>query len=462
MTLKRKTPWYWIKLGVWAVLAALVLGLAVSVVISLLPQKAKEISVEKAQKVLNEKLDKVLQDDRAALVVLRENTTVQVQSLEYGDDKDILLHCTYQTVDLYGAMSENINSFITFDTTKPNGMQMSGTEIRLKIEDLVTERIPDAEPISGEVDILVYEVDGKPEVYLNDEIVNTCYGGIIDISKFIADLKTLTVNGKEVPVERYANIRNGLAGCVQLSVESRAKPDNSHPLVRWWNGFVDEYQRNFGGNGWRLIMQGLLLTLGITFFALLIGLVLGILVAIIRCTHDKLGNLKFLDSICRLYLTVTRGTPVMVQLLIVFFVVLAPLGFNEFTAAVICFGLNSGAYVAEIVRGGIMAVDDGQMEAGRSLGFNYVQTMWHIVVPQAFKAILPALANEFITLLKETSVASCIGVADLTFRGNQIRGRTYSAFMPLLAVAVIYLAMVLILSYLVKLLERRLRKSDRG
>ena len=152
----------------------------------------------------------------------------------------------------------------------------------------------------------------------------------------------------------------------------------------------------------------------------------------------------------------------MVQLLIIYFVLLLPLGVDKFVAAVICFGINSGAYVAEIVRGGIMSVDDGQMEAGRSLGFNYVQTMWYIIIPQAFKAVLPALANEFITLLKETSVAAYIGVADLTRGGEIIRGKTFSAFMPLLAVALIYLVMVLGLSYLVKLLERRLRKSDRG
>ena len=156
----------------------------------------------------------------------------------------------------------------------------------------------------------------------------------------------------------------------------------------------------------------------------------------------------------------------MVQLLIIFFVVFPPLekalgiSINNFTAAVLCFGLNSGAYVAEIVRGGIMAVDKGQIEAGRSLGFTYVQTMIHFVIPQAFKAILPALANEFITLLKESSIAFYIGVADLNAAGNAIRSATFSAFMPLIAVAAIYLAMVLILTKLVSILERRLAKSD--
>ena len=143
------------------------------------------------------------------------------------------------------------------------------------------------------------------------------------------------------------------------------------------------------------------------------------------------------------------------------FVLLLPIGIEKFPAAVICFGINSGAYVAEIIRGGIMSVDDGQTEAGRSLGLGYISTMWYIVIPQAFKAILPSLANEFITLLKETSVAFYIGVADLTQGGLKIRSLTYSNFMPLIAVAIVYLVLVLGLSYLVSLLERRLRKSDR-
>ena len=157
-----------------------------------------------------------------------------------------------------------------------------------------------------------------------------------------------------------------------------------------------------------------------------------------------------------------RGTPVMVQLMIIYFVLLLPLGIEKFIAAVLCFGINSGAYVAEIVRGGIMAIDDGQTEAGRSLGLGYLPTMWHIVFPQAFKSILPALANEFIALLKETSVAFYIGVSDLTQAGLKIRSVTYSDFMPLIAIAVVYLILVLGLSYLVSLLERRLRKSDRS
>lgn len=207
--------------------------------------------------------------------------------------------------------------------------------------------------------------------------------------------------------------------------------------------------------------DGLGVTIKVTFFAVLIGIVLGFTVALIRSTHDKTGKLKIVNLFCRVYLTVIRGTPVVVQLLIIYFVIFASVNINKVIAAIIAFGINSGAYVAEIVRSGIMSVDEGQMEAGRSLGFNYVQTMWHIVIPQAFKNVLPALANEFIVLLKETSVSGYIALQDLTKGGDIIRGRTYDALMPLLAVALIYLVMVVFLTKGVTIMERRLRNSDR-
>jgi His/Glu/Gln/Arg/opine family amino acid ABC transporter permease subunit len=212
---------------------------------------------------------------------------------------------------------------------------------------------------------------------------------------------------------------------------------------------------------WLYISNGLKTTLEITFFAVFIGLIIGFAVATIRSTHDMTGKLKIPNALCKFYLTVIRGTPVIVQLMIIYFIILGPFGWKAFYCAIIGFGINSGAYVAEIVRGGIMSIDRGQMEAGRSLGFNYMQTMLLIVFPQAFKNVLPALANEFIVLLKETSVAGYISIQDLTKGGDIIRGRTMDAFMPLFAVALIYLTMVLILERLVGRLERRLRQSER-
>ncbi len=222
---------------------------------------------------------------------------------------------------------------------------------------------------------------------------------------------------------------------------------------RFVNCFIED-------DRWKYLANGLAVTMKITLGAVVIGVILGFLVAAIRATHDKTGKLRILNFLANIYLTVIRGTPVVVQLLIVYFVILAPLGVDEILVAILAFGINSGAYVAEIVRAGIMSVDNGQFEAGRSLGFNYVQTMWYVILPQAFKNILPALCNEFIVLLKETSVSGYIALQDLTKGGYIIVGRTFDAFMPLISVAIIYLVIVVILTKLVALLERRLRNSE--
>lgn len=211
---------------------------------------------------------------------------------------------------------------------------------------------------------------------------------------------------------------------------------------------------------WKYICDGLGVTLQVTFFSVIMGIVLGFLIAIVRSTYDKTGKLKILNLLCKVYLTVWRGTPVVVQLLIIYFVIFGSVDINKIVVAVLAFGLNSAAYVAEIFRSGIMSIDNGQFEAGRSLGFNYVQTMIYIIMPQAFKNVLPALGNEFIVLLKETSVSGYIALQDLTKGGDIIRSRTYDAFMPLIAVALIYLVMVMIFTKLVNILERRLRNSD--
>lgn len=222
-----------------------------------------------------------------------------------------------------------------------------------------------------------------------------------------------------------------------------------------------EFYLNFiKENRWKYIVDGLKTTLIVTFGALILGVVIGFLVAIIRSTYEKTKKLKILNFICNIYITVIRGTPVVVQLLIIYYVVFGSVKIDKVLVAVLAFGLNSGAYVAEIVRSGIMSIDSGQLEAGRSLGFNYVQTMRYIIMPQAFKNVLPALGNEFIVLLKETSVAGYIALQDLTKGGDIIRSRTYS-YMPLLAIALIYLAMVLIFTKLLAILERRLRNSER-
>lgn len=225
--------------------------------------------------------------------------------------------------------------------------------------------------------------------------------------------------------------------------------------------FQERFYDNFiKDDRWKYIWDGLGATLQVTFFAVILGIVIGFLVAIIRSTYDKTGKMKILNFVCNVYLTVIRGTPVVVQLLIIYFVIFGSVDISKIFVAIMAFGINSGAYVAEIFRSGIMSIDNGQFEAGRSLGFNYPQTMRYIIMPQAFKNVLPALGNEFIVLLKETSVSGYIALQDLTKGGDIIRSRTYDAFMPLLAVALIYLVMVMIFTRLVNVLERRLRSSD--
>ena len=214
-------------------------------------------------------------------------------------------------------------------------------------------------------------------------------------------------------------------------------------------------------NRWLLLINGLAVTLKITFFAVILGFILGFGVAVVRNIYDNTKKLKFLNFLCNIYITVIRGTPVVVQLLIIYFVIFSSVRIDKSFAAILAFGINSGAYQAEIFRSGINSVPKGQMEAGRSLGFSYPQTMIFIIMPQAIKNILPTLANEFIVLMKETSVASYIALDDLTKAGDVIRSKTYSAMMPFLAVALLYLIMVMLFSYLVKLLERRLARSGR-
>lgn len=237
---------------------------------------------------------------------------------------------------------------------------------------------------------------------------------------------------------------------------------------------MQEFKRKFiqnfiDDNRYRYLLDGLKTTLIIAVCSVLLGILIGFIIAIIRSSYDKSDKnrknfgyyvLKFFNALARIYLTVIRGTPVLVQLLIYFYCIFTAPDTSKIFVAVMAFGINSGAYVAEIVRSGIMSIDKGQFEAGRSLGFNYAQTMVYIVIPQAVKNVLPALSNEFIVLLKETSVAGYIGIQDITKAGDFIRSRTFEPLFPLIAVAIIYLIIVMILTWLVSRLERRLRNSD--
>ena len=239
-------------------------------------------------------------------------------------------------------------------------------------------------------------------------------------------------------------------------------------LINWLDRLGPRFYAAFLKDDlWQLYLQGLLTTLELTIVALIVGTVLGVVVAVIRTAHDqqRIGRRKsiflgILNVICKVYTTVIRGTPMMVQVLIWGFVIFSS-SRNKFMVGVVALGINSGAYVAEIVRGGLMGVDIGQSEAGRSLGLGYLDTMRFIVIPQAFKNILPSLGNECITLFKDTSLVNTIGLTELTYRASRIAGSNFDYMPPYIGIAVMYLVIVIILTWLQGKLERRLRQSDR-
>lgn len=234
----------------------------------------------------------------------------------------------------------------------------------------------------------------------------------------------------------------------------------------WQEFYVKFYQAYIEADRWQQYLEGVGSTLMVTALSLCIGVLLGVIVAIVRTAHDQQrpGNRNFLlgvaDVICKIYITVIRGTPMLVQLLIMGFVIFSS-SRNYTAVGILTLGINSGAYVAEIIRGGLMSLDPGQMEAGRSLGLNYADTMRFIVIPQAFKAILPSLSNEFITLLKDTALIYTIGGQELVYAARAISTRTYEQMFPLVGTAVIYLILVMIFTGLQNMLERRLRQGDR-
>ena len=210
---------------------------------------------------------------------------------------------------------------------------------------------------------------------------------------------------------------------------------------------------------YKYILSGLTTTVIIAFFAVIIGIIIGTLVSLIRNNYEVNKKGKILNKICEIYVNVIRGTPVILQLMIIYYVIFKSVNINITLVGIIAFGINSGAYVSEIIRSGINSIDKGQLEAGLSLGLNYHKTIKLIILPQAIKNILPALGNEFITLLKETSVGAYIGILELTKASDIISSRTYDYFFPLIIVAIIYLIMTLGLSKLVNLMERRLNNA---
>ena len=448
------------------VVGVLIASIVLAVVISFAQLKlSRELTADEAQTLVDETFEALPKNE--SLKQLFKESEIKVTSVKAGDDKNMIFGCEVTTKDLHKAIKENKSEIINkayahFMDIKAEGKTPAATAIYKRVDADVMEILNSAKKVSCKIDIYAYEVEeGKFEIYLSEEVVNACLGNVLKVEKEIDTMTTAYYDGKNVDIKNRNTIRTGIKYCFNLINYNKDEPVVGNFIVKWCKTFAYDFNRNFIEDGkWMYLVKGLGTTLAITGVAGLMGMLLGFVVAIVRCTNELTGKLGPIDKVCRVYLTVIRGTPVMVQLLIIYFVLLLPIGVPKFISAVLCFGLNSGAYVAEIVRGGIMSVDKGQTEAGRSLGFGYAQTMVHFIVPQAFKAVLPSLANEFITLLKESSVAFYIGVADLTQGGLKIRSLTYSSFMPLIAVAIIYLVIVVILTKLVGILERRLRKSD--
>ena len=226
-----------------------------------------------------------------------------------------------------------------------------------------------------------------------------------------------------------------------------------------FQGLIDDIQLCFVKNGrYDYLLQGLGVTLEVALLAIALGLALGFLVAVVRSTHDKYGRFPVLNFVSKVYLTVIRGTPMVVQLLITYYIILRSVD-SKVLIAILAFGINSGAYQAEIIRAGITSIDAGQMEAGRALGLSYWRTMLRIILPQAIRNVLPALGNEFIVLMKDTSIVGYIALIDLAKGGDIIRSQTYSVYLPYLSVAAIYLVLVMTFTWLLGKLERHLRNT---
>ena len=431
--------------------------------------KCREISVDKAQKIVEDTFRDLPKPTAVGAGKILEKSRVTVESVSYGEEKNAILSCHYETSDVGGLFAEKKDALLSdvysfYMENEEAGKKTNATKIVIRFSQEIGELLDGANVLSGNVTLELFEAEnGEFHLYLSDEAVNTCLGGILDANRAVSAVTEVkTETGETVDISNKNTLRTGIRDCIALKNYESSRPEAGSAFRKWASSVADEFYRNFiEKNRWQYLSNGLGTTLLITFSSALIGFLIGGIVAMVRCIFEFTGKLSFLDWLCRLYLTVIRSMPVMVQLLIVYFVILHPLGVDKLPAAIICFGLNSGAYVAEVFRGGILAVDKGQTEAGRSLGFGSLQTMFLFVIPQAFRSVLPALANECIALLKESSVGFYIGVADLTQGGLKIRSITFSNFMPLIAMALIYLVLVLILSRLVKGLERRLGKSDR-
>ena len=395
-------------------------------------------------------LEEPLTEEEYAICVAKENTELLAQVNE------ILAE-----LEAEGTLDKIIGNYIGDDTkgtyqyTSPQGTSRSNGTLVVATNAAFEpyEYVESGKIVGIDIDISQAIADGlgmelKIEEMEFDSIISAVSSGKAQLG----------VSGMTVTEERLQNINftTPYTTAKQVIIVRNGTSDNTAlvSVEKFKNDFIVESR-------WQYIAKGLVTTLQISLFASIIGIILGFLIAVARVSCDKTGKFKLLNLLLRGYLTIIRGTPAMIQLLIIYYVIFATSAVDKVLVAIIAFGLNSSAYIAEIVRSGIMSIDEGQFEAGRSLGFSYSQTMTNFILPQAIKNVLPALGNEFIVLIKETSISGYIGIMDLTRGGDLIRSRTYDAFLPLIAVALVYLVIVVVLTSLLSKLEKRLKNDGK-
>lgn len=423
------------------------------------------------QALKQNKIDCVIIDEQPALTVAKDNSDLKILEEEFvseeyaiciakgNDELTDKINSALEELKADGTIKSIISNYIGEEKGKhpyktPEGTKYSGK----KLVAATNATFPPYEYYENEkvtgIDIDIITAIGD-RLGMKVEIADMEFDAIINsVSSGKADVG---IAGLTVTKDRLKSINfsNSYAKSKQVIIVKAGKEGNKI-------GIVEKFKKNFiKDNRWKYITKGLKNTLIIAIFSAILGIILGFLVAFVRVTHDRTGKIKLLNRVCKLYLTVVRGTPMMIQLLIMYYVIFKSVNVDKVLVAVLAFAVNSGAYVAEILRSGIMSVDNGQFEAGRSLGLTYKVTMMSIILPQAVKNVLPALCNEFITLLKETSICGYIGLNDLTRGGDIIRSNTFDAFMPLILVAIIYLFFVQLLTMGVAAMERSLRKNER-
>lgn len=423
------------------------------------------------QALKQNKIDCVIIDEQPALTVAKDNSDLKILEEEFvseeyaiciakgNDELTDKINSALEELKADGTIKSIISNYIGEEKGKhpyktPEGTKYSGkTLVAATNATFPPYEYYENEKVTG-IDIDIINAIGD-RLGMKVEIADMEFDAIINsVSSGKADVG---IAGLTVTKDRLKSINfsNSYAKSKQVIIVKAGKEGNKI-------GIVEKFKKNFiKDNRWKYITKGLKNTLIIAIFSAILGIILGFLVAFVRVTHDRTGKIKLLNRVCKLYLTVVRGTPMMIQLLIMYYVIFKSVNVDKVLVAVLAFAVNSGAYVAEILRSGIMSVDNGQFEAGRSLGLTYKVTMMSIILPQAVKNVLPALCNEFITLLKETSICGYIGLNDLTRGGDIIRSNTFDAFMPLILVAIIYLFFVQLLTMGVAAMERSLRKNER-